>query len=121
MEIKLFYFVTYTFFLDIFVWCCAVGFFKCEICASKSLENSFWKTVWITDNPVWIAILFLRCRTVVMVMISIHTIDVSFVQFVPNTQERTHVLLDEGIVGERYCPPAYLGLSSFQNKLTNRL
>lgn len=59
------------------------------------------------DNELCeVEILFLLCRTVVMVMISIHTTDVSFVRFVPNTQERTHVLLDEGIVGERYCPPA---------------
>lgn len=71
----------------------------------KYVSQKVWKTV----------------SVFVMVIISIHTTDVSFARFVPNTQERTHVLLDEGIVGERYCPPAYLGLSSFQNKLTNRL
>lgn len=37
------------------------------------------------DNELCeVEILFLLCRTVVMVMISIHTIDVSFVRFVPN-------------------------------------
>lgn len=33
----------------------------------------------------------------------------------------THVLLDEGVVCEGNSPPAYPGLSSLQDELTNRL